>query len=391
MNKEYIVGIHIGNEYTSAWYTAIDDNASHIQPSCSVRLINTNAPSERIIRTAIKLTENGDFSILGLGHVITDFNVKITFLNQQKRDAFKAFIKEIYQCIIKNNPHLVDNGNGDNNFYICISYPSKWEDEDKLEYVKFFNNALSEYQQEVRFCINENNAIECYAWQELHNCKYALVINYGHEIIDYTLIHFGLMKSVINVSNCYLGTRNIERAMLESYISDPMSNYQQARLATEQALNQTGNSSIDVRATLEYELRKEKERALTIYNSGNSNRPYDFIFRFDFYEETGEDIFYDDDQYNFRFRGFFRGDKGVCEKYITAVTNDFIQFREKTKLYGVSEIDSIIITGEGSMLPWIKEEIIKAFGNYTHIYLDREPEYSIAKGIVLCSKILLQS
>ena len=52
------------------------------------------------------------------------------------------------------------------------------------------------------------------------------------------------------------------------------------------------------------ELRKEKERALTIYNSGNSNRPYDFIFRFDFYEETGEDIFYDDDQYNFRFTEF---------------------------------------------------------------------------------------
>ena len=273
MVKEYIVGIHIGNEYTSAWCTPIDDNAYDIQPSGSVRLMNANAPGERIIRTAIKINNNGYYSIFGLGHVITDFNVKITFLNQQKRDAFKAFIKEIYQCIIKNNPHLFDNGNGDNNFYICIACPSRWEDEDKLEYVNFFNNALSEYQQEVRYCINESNAIECYACHELHNCKYALIINYGHEVIDYTLIHYGLMKSVINVSNYFLGTRNIERAMLESYMSDPRSNYQQARLATEQALNQMGESSIDVRATLEYELRKEKERAFTNYNPNNPRRP----------------------------------------------------------------------------------------------------------------------
>ena len=388
MVKEYIVGIHIGNEYTSAWCTPIDDNAYDIQPSGSVRLMNANAPGERIIRTAIKINNNGYYSIFGLGHVITDFNVKITFLNQQKRDAFKAFIKEIYQCIIKNNPHLFDNGNGDNNFYICIACPSRWEDEDKLEYVNFFNNALSEYQQEVRYCINESNAIECYACHELHNCKYALIINYGHEVIDYTLIHYGLMKSVINVSNYFLGTRNIERAMLESYMSDPRSNYQQARLATEQALNQMGESSIDVRATLEYELRKEKERALTNYNPNNPRRPYDYKFSYDFYDKT-VDVIFDDYQYNFKHKGFFRGDKGVCEKYIMAVTNDFIQFREKTKLYGVSIIDSIFVTGEGCKLPWIHDEIIKAFGKSTNVFLDYDPEYSIAKGIALYSKSLL--
>lgn len=386
MVKEYIVGIHIGNEYTSAWCTPVDDNASNTQSSGSVRLMNN--PLERIIRTAIKINNNGCYSIFGHGYVITDFNVKITFLNQQKRDAFKAFIKEIYQRIIKNNPHLFDNGNGDNNFYICIACPSRWEDEDKLEYVNFFNNALSEYQQEVRYCINESNAIECYACHELHNCKYALIINYGHEVIDYTLIHYGLMKSVINVSNCFLGTRNIERAMLESYMSDPKSNYQQARLATEQVLNQTGNSSIDIRATLEYELREVKERAFINYNPNDPRRPYDYKFSYDFYEETGDEIF-DDDQYNFKHKGFFRGDKGVCEKYIMAVTNDFIQFREKTKLYGVSIIDSIFVTGEGRKLPWIHDEIIKSFGKSTNVFLDCDPEYSIAKGIALYSKSLL--
>ena len=389
MVKEYIVGIHIGNEYTSAWCTPIDDNASNTQSSGSVRLMNANAPGERKIRTAIKLTKDGRFSTTEPGAVLIDLKSKISALDEPKKSAYKAFIKDIYKRIIVNNPHLVDNGNGDSNFHICIACPSRWEDEDKLEYVNFFNNALSEYQQEVRYCINESNAIECYACHELHNCKYALIINYGHEVIDYTLIHYGLMKSVINVSNCFLGTRNIERAMLESYMSDPKSNYQQARLATEQVMNQMGNRSIDVRATLEYELRKEKERALTSYNSRNSNRPYDFNFKFDFYGETGEDIFCDDHQCDFRFRGFFRGDKGVCEKYIMAVTNDFIQFREKTKPYGVSKIDSIFVTGEGCKLPWIHGEIIKAFGKSTNVFLDCDPEYSIAKGIALYSKSLL--
>ena len=72
-----------------------------------------------------------------------------------------------------------------------------------------------------------------------------------------------------------------------------------------------------------------------------------------------------------------------------AVTNDFIQFREKTKLYGVSIIDSIFVTGEGCKLPWIRDEIIKAFGKSTNVFIDRDLEYSIAKGIALYSKILL--
>ena len=384
--KKYIVGIDFGNGETSAWCTPINDNTPNTQSSGSVRLMNANAPGERKIRTAIKLTKDGRFSTTETGAVLIGLKSNISALDEQKKSAYKAFIKDIYKRIIVNNPHLVDNGNGDSNFYICIASPTKWNEEDQQEYIRFFNNALTEFHQEVLWVINESDAAY---FAHRDDNKNVLVVDFGSSTIDYTLISHGMKVSDDKWSNDYLGEREIERAKLESYRTVPNSNFQQAKLATEQVLRQTGNSFYDVRATLEYELRKEKERAFTNYNPNDPRRPYDYKLLFDFYEETGEEIFYDDDQYVFRFRGRFRGDKGVCEKYIMAVTNDFIQFREKTKLYGVSKIDSIFVTGEGCKLPWIHDEIIKAFGKSTNVFLDYDPEYSIAKGIALYSKILL--
>ena len=140
MVKEYIVGIHIGNEYTSAWCTPIDDNASNTQSSGSVRLMNANAPGERRIRTAIKLTKDGRFSTTEPGAVLIGLKSKISALDEQKKSAYKAFIKDIYKKIIVNNPHLVDNGNGDSNFHICIASPTKWNEDEQQEYIRFFNN-----------------------------------------------------------------------------------------------------------------------------------------------------------------------------------------------------------------------------------------------------------
>ena len=82
--KKYIVGIDFGNGETSAWCTPIDDNASDIQPSGSVRLMNANAPGERKIRTAIKLTKDGRFSTTEPGAVLIGLKSKISALDEQK-------------------------------------------------------------------------------------------------------------------------------------------------------------------------------------------------------------------------------------------------------------------------------------------------------------------
>ena len=387
MEKKYIVGIDFGNGETSAWYTPIDDNASNIQPSGSVRLMNANAPGERKIRTAIKLTKKGNFSTTDPGAVIIGLKSKISTLDQQKRSAYEAFIKDIYKRIIVNNPHLVDNGNGDSNFYICIASPTKWNEEDQQEYIRFFNNALTEFHQEVLWVINESDAAY---FAHRDDNKNVLVVDFGSSTIDYTLISHGMKVSDDKWSNDYLGAREIERAMLESYRTSQNSNFQQTKLATEQVLKQTENSFFDVIATLEYELRIVKERAYTNYSPNNPRRPYDYKFSYDFYEETGEIIF-DDEQYTFKHKGFFRGENGVCEAYIKAVRDDFAELKQKIQRSGIANIDNIILSGGACIMGWVQEEIIKVFGTNVRIILDADPEYVVSKGIALYAKAQMQA
>jgi len=387
MEKKYIVGIDFGNGETSAWCTPINDNTPKTQSSGSVRLMNANAPGERKIRTAIKLTKDGRFSTTEPGAVLIGLKSKISALDEQKKSAYKAFIKDIYKRIIVNNPHLVDNGNGDSNFYICIASPTKWNEEDQQEYIRFFNNALTEFHQEVLWVINESDAAY---FAHRDDNKNVLVVDFGSSTIDYTLISHGMKVSDDKWSNDYLGAREIERAMLESYRMSPNSNFQQAKLVTEQVLRQTRNSFYDVRATLEYELRKEKERAYTNYNPNNPRRPYDYKFSYDFYEETGEIIF-DDEQYNFKHKGFFRGENGVCEAYIKAVRDDFAELKEKIKRSGISNIDNIILSGGACIMGWVQEEITKVFGTNVRIILDTDPEYVVSKGIASYAKAQMQA
>ena len=385
--KKYIVGIDFGNGETSAWYTPIDDSSPNTQSSGSVKLMNANAPGERKIRTAIKLTKDGRFSTTEPGAVMIGLKAKISTLDQQKRSAYKAFIKDIYKRILANNSHLVDNGNGDSNFYICIASPTKWNEVDLQEYINFFNNALSEFRQEVLWVINESDAAY---FAHRDDNKNVLVVDFGSSTIDYTLISHGLKVSDDKWSNDYLGAREIERAMLESYRTSPNSNFQNAKLATEQVLRQTGNSFYDVRATLEYELRREKERAYTNYNPNNLRRPYDYKFSYDFYEETGEMIF-DDDQYNFKHKGFFRGENGVCEAYIKAVRDDFVDLKQKIQRSGIANIDNIILSGGACIMGWVQEEIVKVFGTSVKIILDTDPEYVVSKGIALYAKAQIKA
>ena len=385
--KKYIVGIDFGNGETSAWCTPINDNTPNTQSSGSVRLMNANAPGERKIRTAIKLTKDGRFSTTEPGAVLIGLKSKISALDKQKKSAYKAFIKDIYKRIIVNNPHLVDNGNGDSNFYICIASPTKWNEEDQQEYIRFFNNALTEFHQEVLWVINESDAAY---FAHRDDNKNVLVVDFGSSTIDYTLISHGMKVSDDKWSNDYLGAREIERAMLESYRTFPNSNFQQAKLATEQVLRQTGNSFYDVRATLEYELRKEKERAYTNYYPNNPRRPYDYKFSYDFYYDTGEIIF-DDEQYNFKHKGFFRGENGVCEAYIKAVRDDFAELKDKIKRSGISNIDKIILSGGACIMSWVKEEIINVFGKDVEIIKDDDPEYVVSKGIALYAKAQIKA
>ncbi|MBR5237692.1 MAG: hypothetical protein IKV26_03165 [Paludibacteraceae bacterium] len=385
--KEYIVGIDFGNAETSAWFIRINRGMPNAQSSGSVNLINATNQAGLKIRTAINLTKDGHFSTTEPGTIIIDFKARISTLDDQKRPAYEAFIKDIYKRIITNNDYLTGNGIGDSNFYICIACPTKWNEEDRQEYINFFNNALSEFHQEILFLISESDAAY---FPHRDNDNDVLVIDFGSSTIDYTLICKGLKVSDDDWSNDYLGARAVERAMLESYRRCLNSNFQQTKLATEQLLQQNGYAFYDVRTTLEYNLRIEKERAYTNYNPDNLKRPFDYKFSYTFYTETGENIL-NDDQYKFSTQGFFRGTSGVCESYINAVRNDFVNLKSRVDELNVS-INKIILSGGACNMGWIKEKIIEIFGGNVDIDIDdSNPEYVVAKGIALYAENLLKN
>ena len=382
MKKEYIVGIDFGNGETSAYFTPIDNNAPDIIDENSVRLRNANDPGERKIRTAINLTKEGEFSTTKPGAVQIGLKAKIATLDEHKKQAYKAFIKDIYNRIRMYNPHLIENG--ESNFYICIASPTKWNEKDKQDYIEFFNDALADFNQEILWVINESDAAY---FTHRNDNQNVLVIDFGSSTIDYTLVSHGLKIGDDDWSNDYLGARAIERAMLASYINDPNSNFNQKLNANIQALNEIGNGFYDVLTQLEYNFRKVKEEGFSNYNPQNANRPFDYNIEYDFYFDTGAAIF-NNDEYKFEHRGFFRNHNnkmGVCEEYIEKVREDFTNLNNMITGNGIT-IDKIIMSGGACIMKWVEEEIRNVFGENVNIVLDPDPEYVVSKGIARYAK-----
>lgn len=383
--KKYIVGIDFGNGETSAWFIPIDENDPNVIEEGSVRLALTSEPQKRKIKTTVNLTKNGHYSTTEPGAVIIGLKAKISSLSERRRTAYKAFIKDVYKRVINNNPHLIDKRTGNTDFYLCIASPTKWNEEEQQEYINFFNSALAEYNQEILWVINESDAAY---FAHRNDKKNILVIDFGSSTIDYTLICNGIKKSDDSWSNDYLGAREVERAMLQSYRNTSPS-FQNILHSVEQLLRSTGNDFFDVKETLEFEFRKAKENGFASYVAENQRKPYDYKLNFDFYEATQEIAF---EEYEFKHRGFFRGENGVCEPYIKQVVEDFKALKDKiSNCQDCDSVDSIILSGGACNMSWVAEEVRKVFGVNTQIILDPDPEYVVSKGIARYAKAQIKA
>ena len=151
MKKEYIVGVDFGYDVTSAWIVSLFDDNLYGE---SLKLNATNRESEKSYYSIIYYNPKYGYSLDDLsGNIIAGFKDKVSVLDQpqnaKKREAYTEYIKQIYARLLKYNTVLKVDKNGDANFYLCIAFPSKWNQEDKDAYIKFFNNALCEFGIEV--------------------------------------------------------------------------------------------------------------------------------------------------------------------------------------------------------------------------------------------------
>lgn len=379
MKKEYIVGIDFGHGEIAAWYIPLDDTVKEAKNGLSLKINPANTPSERKIRSVINRLKDGNFSLEEPGRVFVGFKDKVHNItkNTNNEAAYQAFIKEIYKRVLTNNSQLINTGNGETNFYLCIACPTKWKSKDKEDYIIFFEKALNEYKQDIHWIINESDAAY---FTHKDDQKIVLVIDFGSSTIDYTLIDNGKKVSDDDWSNAQLGARAIEKSMLEAFLRD--SKFLELLHKTEALLEITGNNHIDVLSQLELEFRKVKESGFTGFKN-TPYKPFDYQLKFDFYNITSVDKF---EELEFKHKGFFYGKNGVCEDYITRVEADFRKLNEKIRqTIGGKPIDKIILSGGACIMKWVREKAQEVF-QVEEITDDPNPEYVVAQGIALYAK-----
>ena len=389
MEKEYIVGIDFGHGETSAWAVPLNIKiGSDIGES--LKLKAANKESERSYYSIIHYNPKNGYSLDDLqGNVITGFKDKVSVLEQpqntKKREAYTEYIKQIYTRLLKHNTALKVDNNGDTNFYLCIACPTKWNQDEKDAYIKFFNKTLSEFGVEVMWVINESDAAYfTHGSIDEYADKCVLIIDYGSSTIDYTVVRHGKKISDDNWSN-RLGASHVEESILNECRNNE--DYQNKVAATEAKLAELNMNFIDITSCINFEIRKDKEHSVTYGNYPNLDVNYNLIGHRTNYGST--DAFRSEKR-KYKFEIECQIDKSI-EKYQNKVIADFTQLNnEIQKRIGNQKIDCVILSGGACLMPWVSDAVNDIF-KPRHIDIDNQASFVVAKGIALYARTQMKA
>lgn len=389
MEKEYIVGIDFGHGETSAWAVPLDIKIGS-EIGESLKLKGTNKESERSYYSIIYYNPESGYSLNNLrGNIVAGFKDKVSALDQpqnaKKREAYTEYIKQIYACLLKHNTALKVDNNGDTNFYLCIACPTKWSQDDKDAYIKFFNNALSEFGIEVMWVINESDAAYfTHGSIDEYADKCVLIIDYGSSTIDYTVVHQGKKISDDNWSN-RLGASHVEESILNE--CRDTEDYQDKVAATKAKLAEINMNYIDITSCINFQIRKAKEYSVTYGNYPNLDVNYNLIGEQTNYGSTDA---FKAEKRKYKFEIECQIDKSI-EKYQNKVIADFTQLNtEIQKRIGNQKIDCVILSGGACLMPWVSDAVNDIF-KPLNIEIDNQASFVVAKGIALYARTQMKA
>lgn len=384
--KEYIVGIDFGHGETSAWIAPTAPNASNYYEGESLKLMLANTIAERSCYSVIYKDANGNFSIDNLtGNPIGGFKLRISLfrdpINSERKEAFRAYIKEIFKKLLNNNS-MLRYQNGNYNFDLCIACPTRWSLDDKVAYLNFFNEALSEFNIEVLWVVNESDAaFFTHGNIERYRNKCVLIIDYGSSTIDYTVINNGKKISNDNWSN-QLGASNIEKCILESIRNK--NDFQNRYNRIMNALSSEGMSHIDICSCLNLELRKEKERSVISNSYPNIHASYNMIAKYTTHFKQSMEYKNDIPNYRFDIDADMFED---IQEYQNCVEADFIQLKHRIDLItNGKKISYVILSGGACLMPWVKPLVENIFEPTLGVDVDNAASFVVAKGIALYAR-----
>lgn len=381
MEKEYIVGVDFGHGETAAYVIPIREVGIMENDGVELKIRNGNTSDQKVCPSVVYCTHNNEFSLSdGEGKkLIAAFKGRISQLDAEKKNAYRGFIRCVFESIVRNNNYLkVDNTNC--NFYFCIACPTRWNKSERKEYITFFNEILAPYNSSVLFLMNESDAAYFTNINSIDSHETALVIDYGSSTIDYTLMQNHKKISDDIWSNQQLGANLIEKTLLLKYKDSQFDDYNAAKSQTVSALIASGNESLvdNIDLRLEYEIRTAKE-------SSYSKEDSSIFLQYTFYKITNYS-----DLKKVRFHIEFDDFNDDIIDYREEVRKDFVKLADNIKKKTSAPLNKIVLSGGASIMPWVEDYVKEIFPGAS-IVKDLHPSYVVAKGVAKYGKAQLDA
>lgn len=375
----YIVGIDYGHGETAAWVVPLRANnpAGLPMEGTSLRLRASNEVEDQKLPSVVYYDNNGNYFLTarpGCG-ISGGMKGRVSSLDNRRRSHYKNYIKLIVETLLDLNSDILKIQDGVANFRLCMASPTRWNDDEKKEYLELFNEALTPLNLRFEWIINESDAAY-FTFNDktagLDKCS--LVIDYGSSTIDYTAMRNGRKISNDDWSNQQLGASNIENTMFESLSPQPDGSGCDDLLAiTRSLLRSKGLLHIAPQQFLVFNLRMQKE---SDYTQGLTD--FELIYRFT--KPTADTAF---SRPLYEFIGNY--DK-VTADYRNLVREDLIGLRQNIKnVNGGKDPDSIVLSGGASIMRWFKDLVKEVFDCNEYLE-DRNPSFVVAKGIALYAR-----
>ena len=393
---KYIVGIDFGHGETAAWAVPLsEDNEAKLPPSgASLRLRASNDAQDRQLPSVIHRTPEGEYSLefkTNYG-IITQMKKRVAKMSAIDKQNYSNYIHKIVERLKELNSDVLAFEDGEPIFRLCMASPTKWSDEEKKEYLSFFNSAIEDMGLRFDWIIDESDAAffsHCKDESDMQKCT--LVIDYGSSTIDYTAIQNGRIISEKSWSNQQLGASLIENSMMMTISpkkSEGYGDYSEMVNSTRQMLESHNLGHIDPEQVLGFELRKLKEEK---YKQQTDT----YKLKFDFEPITGDSDF---ESLEYVAKGNL---SEVTREYQDAVRADLINLRnllsqklstlnktistDSSSLTKEYRPDRIILSGGGKTMQWFYLMVKEVF-SVRDIVIDKILDFEVAKGIALYAK-----
>lgn len=379
---EYIVGMDFGHGETAAWGVPVTSaNPSHLSmDGLALKLRESNDLEAKKLPSVVYYNSNGEYSLnpkSGYYGMAQQMKGRISGMSATTRTHYQAYIRLIVERLLECNRDFLSIEDGEPNFVLCLASPTRWNEDEKREYLAFFNEAIAPTGLHFEWIINESDAAYFTHSGHCSPSECVLVMDYGSSTIDYTAMKGGKKISEDSWSNQQLGASAIEKAMFET-LDIPESSSREEMLAyTRSLLSQKGLNLMDPLHHLIFKLRKVKEE-------GYTEMTYDYYEEISFKKLTGDPAFV-------KPRYVFEGNLlTTIGEYRESVKEDLVNLRESVRaVNNGKDPDRIILSGGASIMRWFKDLAREIFS--CDQVVDNDPAFVVAHGVALYAQAQMKA